>query len=145
MYLSEADFEKKLKKIKDNNVSKERKGLLQVEKEKYKSSKNQRPLSTSKILLWVVVLICIEIILFSEYAMIRFNDMSTLYTLIGVPVTLIPTVLGYYYKSAKENTVGGIVYESFLNEYGTKNNNEGDIGQLDSTENNNTMVDEVVG
>ena len=65
MYLSETDFEDKLAKIKENNASKERKQLLQAEKDKYKSTKNKRPLSTSKLLLWVVVLICIEIIIFS--------------------------------------------------------------------------------
>lgn len=143
MYLSETDFEDKLAKIKENNASKERKQLLQAEKDKYKSTKNKRPLSTSKLLLWVVVLICIEIIIFSEYVMIKLNDTSTLYTLIGVPVTLIPTVLGYYFKSAKENTAGGIVYESSLNEYGIKNEN---AEQSDSDElNENTIIDEVVG
>ncbi len=143
MYLSETDFEDKLAKIKENNASKERKQLLQAEKDKYKSTKNKRPLSTSKLLLWVVVLICIEIIIFSEYVMIKLNDTSTLYTLIGVPVTLIPTVLGYYFKSAKENTAGGIVYESFLNEFGVKNDDIEELEQFDNVETEITETEEI--
>lgn len=107
MYLSNEKYEHKLAKAQAENESYERKQLLKAEKDKYK---NKKLPSTSKLLLWVVVILCLEIIIFSEYAMIRLQDMSALYTLIGVPVTLIPTVLGYYYKSLKENTSGGIVY-----------------------------------
>ena len=107
MYLSKEKYEQQLTKAQANNESYERKQLLKAEKDKYK---NKKLPSTSKLLLWVVVILCLEIIIFSEYAMIRLQDMSALYTLIGVPVTLIPTVLGYYYKSLKENTSGGIVY-----------------------------------
>lgn len=107
MYLSNEKYEHKLAKAQAENESYERRQLLKAEKDKYK---NKKLPSTSKLLLWVVVILCLEIIIFSEYAMIRLQDMSALYTLIGVPVTLIPTVLGYYYKSLKENTSGGIVY-----------------------------------
>lgn len=74
-----------------------------------------KPISTSKLIMWTVILICVEIIIFSEYAMLRTNDISALYTLIGVPVTLVPSVLGYYHKAMRENCEGGVVYETTIN------------------------------
>ena len=42
------------------------------------------------------------------------GDLSALYVLIGVPVSLVPICLGYYWKSCQENTSGGIVYDTAM-------------------------------
>ena len=107
--ISEKEFNSRLKKIQEKNKSKERKKMLKEEKAKYKS-KRKFP-STSKIVLFAVFLLCIEIVIFSEYAMIVLADASAMYVLIGIPTTLVPTIIAYYHKSRIENTKNGIVYD----------------------------------
>lgn len=70
--------------------------------------------STSKVLLWAVVLLCVEIIAFCEIAFVMTLDTSFLYALIGVPTTLVPTICSYYNKSKCENMAGGIVFETAM-------------------------------
>lgn len=70
-----------------------------------------KKISTSKVILFVVFLICIEILIFCEVMMDKYGDMSAMYALISVPVTLVPIVLGYLIKSKAENTQHGITYE----------------------------------
>lgn len=83
----------------------------ELDKIKYKYRKPPQKISTSKLVLFCVFVVCIQILIFSEIAMMKYGDFSALYTLIGVPVTLVPICLGYYFKSTKENTVNGITYE----------------------------------
>lgn len=108
-YLSENEFKEKLDEIQKKNMSKERKKILKEEKKKYKM-KIKIP-TTSKLILLAVFLLCIEIIFFCEYAMIVLGDTSAMYVLIGIPTTLVPTVISYYNKAKKENMVGGITYD----------------------------------
>lgn len=86
-------------------------------------SKNnkQKKFSTSKVALFIVFALCIQIIAFCEFMMFETKDISAMYVLIGVPVSLISVVLGYYHKSTAENTAGGIVYDSAMLEYGNEN------------------------
>ena len=108
-HISEKEFNSRLKEIQEKNKSKERKKILKAEKSKY-TTKHKLP-STSKIVLLAVFLLCIEIIVFSEYAMIVLADASAMYVLIGIPATLVPTIIAYYQKSKAENTKGGITYD----------------------------------
>lgn len=109
-------YKKKLENLQNRNKYLEEKYKLQAEQNEYKT-KAKAP-STSKLILWTVVLICVEIVFFSEFAMLKTGDTSALYALIGVPATLVPAVLGYYHKAAKENCVGGVVYETTVNSGG---------------------------
>lgn len=113
-YISEREYNKKLRNIQDKNASKERKRKLKEEKNKYKH-KTKLP-STSKLILLGVILLCLQIVIFCEYVMITLGDTSSLYVLIGVPTTLIPIIWGYYSKSKAENTVGGITYDMAMRE-----------------------------
>ena len=54
---------------------------------------------------------CLEIIIFCQYAMITTMDLSALYAMIGIVATFSSMVLGYFLKSKSENTVGGITYD----------------------------------
>lgn len=108
-YITEKEYNTLMKQAKARNASKLRLSKIKAEQDKYKK-KFKMP-STSKIVLWAVILLNIEIILFVEHAMIKWGDFSSAYALIGIPATLIPTVWGYYSKSKAENTVGGIVYD----------------------------------
>lgn len=116
MFMSQEEYQRQLVNIRKKNESNKRKKQLKDEKNKYKKQS-----STSKVLLLAVVFLCFEIVLFSEYIMIYLKDTSALYTLIGAPVTLIPISLGYYYKSMKENTKNGIVYETALLDHDNEN------------------------
>ena len=66
----------------------------------------------------------LEIVFFCQYVMIEFGDTSALYTLIGIPVTLVPTIWGYYSKSKAENTAGGITYDMAMAEMNNVGNDE---------------------
>ena len=113
-YMSEREYEARLKQIKAQNLSKERKRKLKAEKAKYR--KPVKLPSTSKLILLAVILINVQIIWFVEKAMMQWGDFSAVYALIGIPATLIPIVWGYYSKSKAENTEGGIRYMSVMEE-----------------------------
>ena len=108
-FLSEKEYESRLRRLKMINRSKERKQKLKEEERKYKAK--LKPPSTSKLILIGAVLLCLEIVIFCEYTMIALGDTSAMYVLIGIPATLIPIIWGYYSKSKAENTQGGIVYD----------------------------------
>ena len=99
-YLTKDQYEKKMQSLRHKNIQRLRKRNLRAEKYKY-YPKIKMP-STSKLVLLGVFLICIEILLFSEYVMIAIGDASALYALIGIPAALIPICLGYYSKAKAE-------------------------------------------
>lgn len=109
--ISEKEFEAQMREIQIINESKERERKLKEEKMKYKR-KIKLP-STSKLVLLGVFLICLEILIFSEYAMLVLYDASAMYALIGIPAALVPTIIGYYSKAKAEN----------LNKYSGSHNN----------------------
>lgn len=114
--MSEREFDNRLKQIQAENVQKERLAILKKEKSKYKKKFKVKLPSTSKLILLVASLLCFQIVIFCEYVMFKFQDTSAMYALIGVPASLIPVVLGYYYKAKAENTIGGIVYDTTMSQ-----------------------------
>ena len=108
-HLTQEEFERKLAEIQEKNKQKEYRRLLREERKKSRT-KFKLP-STSKLILLVAFLLCLEIIIFCEYMMIKTGDLSSLYSMIGVASALIPLCLGYYFKSKAENTAGGITYD----------------------------------
>lgn len=121
-YLSKKEYEKKLTTIQRDNMSTRRKMHLKAEKNKY-AKKIKLP-STSKMLLWAVVLLCVEVLVFCEYVFMKTKDTSFIYALAGIPTVLVPAILSYNNKSMKENTVGGIIYETALSQKNTDSSNE---------------------
>lgn len=107
--ISESEYESELKKIQAQNLTKQRR--LELKKERKRFSRKRGHISTSKIVMFCVILICVQIIAFVEYATITLSDTSAMYALIGIPTTLVPTICGYYNKSKAENTAGGITYD----------------------------------
>lgn len=107
-------YKKLSKKIKQkNNNSKQIKSLIsQIE---YLPKIKMPP--TSKILLWAVFVICLQIIWFVEHMVEITGDMSAMVALIGVFPTIISVAVAYYRKSTAENTEGGIVYETAMLEH----------------------------
>ena len=131
-YLSEKEFNAKMKRIKTENLTKKRKA--QLKEERKKGNPQKKVFSTSKIVLIGMILICVEIVLFCEYAMLKLMDTSSMYVLIGIPVALAPIIWGYYSKSKAENTSGGIVYETAMAQLDIENsqNNSEESGSSDA-------------
>lgn len=111
-YISEKEFNTQLKRIQKENESKER--VRKLKEEKDKGRKKIKFPSTSKLILLGVIILCVQIVFFCEYAMLTLYDASSLYVLIGIPAALAPIIWGYYSKSKAENTQGGIVYETAM-------------------------------
>ncbi len=118
-YISEKEFNSQMTRIQKENLSKERARKLKEEKKKGRP-KHKLP-STSKLILLGMILLCIQIVIFCEYAMMTLYDASSLYVLIGIPAALAPIIWGYYSKSKAENTVGGIVYDTAMAEMQMRN------------------------
>lgn len=133
-YLSQSKYEKRMAELKKLNEIAKQKNELKAEKNRLK----KKP-TTSKLLLVAVVILCVEIVIFSQYVMIKFQDLTALYTLIGVPVTLVPVALGYYYKAKSENTIGGVTYETAIHQMGVENNTSTGVECVE--ENNEEYID----
>lgn len=129
-YLSEEEYKAKYEAIKAENASKERKRKLKEEKKKSRfKRKTVKPpkvklfkkVSTSKLLMYGLIFLCLEIVIFCQYAIIVLQDASAMIALIGIPATLVTAMLGYFSKSKKENSAGGIVYETAMAEKNKQN------------------------
>lgn len=110
-YLTSREYELELKKIKAKNRQIEMKRNLKAAKVKRFNFKKP---NTSKLIVFVVFAICLQILWFSEHMISLTGDTSYMYALIGIPAALIPTILGYYTKASKENQVGGITYDTAM-------------------------------
>lgn len=112
--MTKEEYEKKLEKIRLKNKERNYKNKLKKEKNKYKT-KRKLP-STSKLVLIGSILLCLQIIIFCELLMWKTGDLSSLYVLIGIAASLTSIILGYYIKSKAENTAGGIIFETAMEE-----------------------------
>ena len=99
-------------------------GKKKVKEKKVKKQKEKK--ETSKVVLFVVFLICIEILLYTEVMVFVLRDSNTLYTLVSVPITLVPITLGYYWKARSQNMKGGITYDTAMTKL------ESDLGVANS-------------
>lgn len=113
---------------------------IKIEKDKAKlrnSLKDKSKLTTTKLLILFLFINCTIIELFTGWATIQSiqlalqtglaPDFTPLVTLIGAVVGEVVGFAVYAVKSTKENTVGGIVYDSALN------NNDESVGQKEDT------------
>lgn len=112
MVMTKSQFDSKLAKAKRRNETFEYRRRLREERMKY-WPKFVLP-STSKIVLIVAALLCIEILFFCQYMIVITGDTNALYAMVGTLVTFVPIVIGYMVKSTRENTAGGIVYETTM-------------------------------
>lgn len=106
-YLTSREYELELKKIKAKNKQIEMKRNLKAAKVKRFNLKKPR---TSKMVLWTVIAICIQILWFTEHMATVTGDTSFMYALIAIPASLIPTVLSYMKNSRVEHQMGQFEY-----------------------------------
>lgn len=112
MVMTKSQFDAKLAKAKKRNEGIEYRRRLREERMKY-WPKFVLP-STSKIVLIVSALLCVEILFFCQYMIVITGDTNALYAMVGTIATLASIVLGYFVKSTKQNTAGGITYETAM-------------------------------
>lgn len=120
---------------------KEREYQLKKDKRDF-HAKHSKKLSTSKILILFLFINCTLIEIFTGFVTLKSLDLATmtmlvpdftpLITLIGAVVSEVIGFAIYAIKSAKENTMGGIIYETTMAELNTSNEKE------TSTPSNNT-------
>lgn len=111
-YMTKNQYDSKLAKIQRKNESIERRRKLREERMKH-WPKFILP-STSKIVLIVAALLCVEILIFCQWMIVKTGDTNSLYAMVGVIMSLASIVLGYFVKSTKENTKNGITYETTM-------------------------------
>lgn len=111
-YISEQEYEAQMRRLKKINESREREKKLKEERYKY-GFRFKMP-STSKIVLFVSLVICLQIIFFCERLMVELKDTSALYVLLGIPAAMAPIIWAYFSKAKAENTKNGIVYETAM-------------------------------
>lgn len=111
-YISEREYEAQMRRLKKINESREREKKLKEERYKY-GFRFKMP-STSKIVLFVSLVICLQIIFFCERLMVELKDTSALYVLLGIPAAMAPIIWAYFSKAKAENTKNGIVYETAM-------------------------------
>lgn len=121
-YMTKNQFDCKLAKLKKKNDAIEYRRMLRRERMKY-WPKFVLP-STSKIVLIVAAILCVEILFFCQWMIVRTGDTNALYAMVGVIATLASVVLGYFVKSTKQNTAGGITYETAMASLGKPSVNE---------------------
>lgn len=112
IYMTKSQYDSELAKLQKRNESKERKRKLREERMKY-WPKFVLP-STSKIVLIVSAILCLEILAFCQYMILTTGDTNALYAMVGALFTFMGIVLGYFVKSTKQNTSGGITYETAM-------------------------------
>lgn len=103
-------YQKKIDKLKKKNEYLKQINELETEGDKYK----RKTPYTKKIMMFILIN-CTIVELYSMFAMTYTNDLSSLCTLITAVVGESISFAIYSYKSIKENTQGGIVYESAMN------------------------------
>lgn len=111
-YMTKNQYDSKLAKLQKRNESIERRRRLREERMKY-WPKFVLP-STSKIVLIVSAILCLEILIFCQYMILVTGDTNALYAMVGALFTFMGIVLGYFVKSTRENTKDGITFEATM-------------------------------
>lgn len=132
VYMTKNQYDSKMAKLQRRNESIERHRRLRKERMKY-FPKFVLP-STSKIVLLVAAILCIEILAFCQYMIVVTGDTNALYAMVGALFTFMAVVLGYFVKSTKENTSGGITFETAMSQI-----------QMPLIDDNDTADEEAVG
>lgn len=112
IYMTKNQYDSKLAKLQKRNESIERRRRLREERMKY-WPKFVLP-STSKIVLIVSAILCLEVLIFCQYMIVETGDTNALYAMVGSLFTFMGIVLGYMVKSTKENTRHGITFETAM-------------------------------
>lgn len=100
------------------------------EKQKINEIKHQNDkpvnLTFNKKIFLLISLNMIIVELYSMFVMVFLRDLSALYSLIGAVIGFSLNFVAYSHKATKENTVGGIIYETAMREQDKQCDNKQD-------------------
>lgn len=131
-YISEKEYNARMKQVKKENIMRQRRQELRDEKNKYKS-KLKLP-STSKLMATYLFCILNIVLIYAMVAMWHFMDLTYLGVLITDVAAQVLTYFIYARKATIENSAGGITYDMAM-----KSANDVTIYK------NNDTTDDVVG
>lgn len=118
------DYEKRLRQLERAEKTLDLKKQVENKEKELGLRRTFKKPAWSKIMLAIMVLICLEIIVYAEIVMWKHYDLSALYALVGVAASLAAAIWAYCEKSKAENTKGGIIYETAMQE--NKDNADGE-------------------
>lgn len=110
--MTKSQFDSEMAKLQKRNETIEYRRLLR--QERWKNIPKFTLPSTSKIVLIVSGILCIEILAFCQYMIVVTGDTSSLYAMVGALFSFMAVVLGYFVKSTKENVKDGITFETAM-------------------------------
>lgn len=120
-YLTQREYERKLREIQRENESIERYNKLRQEKRNVQSG-IKKP-STDKLIATYLFIILNVVLIYAMLAMWHFADLSYLGVLVTDIAGQVITYYIYAKKATAQNTKGGITYDLAMLEHGTENNN----------------------
>lgn len=120
-YLTQREYERKLREIQRENESIERYNKLRQEKRNIQGGV-KKP-STDKLIATYLFIILNVVLIYAMLAMWHFADLSYLGVLITDIAGQVITYYIYAKKATAQNTKGGITYDLAMLEHGTENNN----------------------
>ena len=129
-YLSQREYERKLKEVQRENESIDRYNKLK--KEKRKVSIDIKKPTTDKLIAIYLFIILNVILVYSMISMWNFADLSCLGVLITDIAGQVITYYIYAKKATAQNTKGGITYDMAMLEHGLSDANN-DVGTSDSS------------
>ena len=122
--MTNEEFKQELEEIREKNKQHEMKHRLRKERMKGLPHFNFKKPRTSKMVVWTVIGMCIQILLFSEYMAVKTGDTSFMYSLVAIPAALLPTVLSYMKNSRIEHQMGQFENSGEMSAYNSDNNSE---------------------
>lgn len=129
-YLSQREYERKLKEVQRENESIDRYNKLK--KEKRKVSIDIKKPTTDKLIAIYLFIILNVILVYSMISMWNFADLSCLGVLVTDIAGQVITYYIYAKKATAQNTKGGITYDMAMLEHGLSDVNN-DVGASDSS------------
>lgn len=129
-YLSQREYERKLKEVQRENESIDRYNKLK--KEKRKVSIDIKKPTTDKLIAIYLFIILNVILVYSMISMWNFADLSCLGVLITDIAGQVITYYIYAKKATAQNTKGGITYDMAMLDHGLSDVNNG-VGTSDSS------------
>lgn len=129
-YLSQREYERKLKEVQRENESIDRYNKLK--KEKRKVSIDIKKPTTDKLIAIYLFIILNVILVYSMISMWNFADLSCLGVLVTDIAGQVITYYIYAKKATAQNTKGGITYDMAMLEHGLSDVNNG-VGTSDSS------------
>ena len=102
--------------------------ISKIKRKWRKFKKNHKKPTWTKLTMFFMFAVCLEIIIYAEVAMWRTWDMSCLYALVGVAASLSASIWAYCEKAKAENTAGGITYDTAVKKSEPEPNEDGTYG-----------------